>query len=143
MPFIAYNKVRMHDTDMAGRLYFARQFRFVHDALEDFVESEGIYFDHMFSQNKYTLAIVHAEADYLTLLRVGDKLEIHVSCEKIGTTSFTLLYEIYKEDKTLAGISRTIHVSLHGDDKFQKIPIPPDVLTMLKKHLISPRDSKP
>ena len=46
--FISYNKVRMHDTDLAGILYFARMFRFAHDALEDLLEAEGITFSTMF-----------------------------------------------------------------------------------------------
>ena len=87
----------MHDIDMAGILYFPKQFRFVNDALEEMVESEGLSFNHMFSLEEFVFVIVHAEADYLSPLRVGDHLEIHVGIERIGNSSFTVLYQIFKE----------------------------------------------
>ena len=81
---LTHNRVRMHDTDMAGILYFPRQFRFAHDALEDFVESIGLTFDHVFRKEKFVFVIVHAEADYLAPLRVGDRLKIEVRIESSG-----------------------------------------------------------
>lgn len=133
--FIAHNKVRMHDTDMAGILYFARQFRFVHDALEDFVESEGISFDRVFHQEHFVFVIVHVEADYLAPLRVGDLLEVHLEVEKIGNSSFTIHYKIYRQDRTLVGTAQTVHVALDSK-KRTKIPIPTILRHKLEKHLI-------
>lgn len=135
MEFIAKNSVRMHDTDMAGLLYFARQFRFAHDALEDFFESEtGINFDHVFSKEKFVFVIVHCEADYFAPLKVGDKLNVHISVEKIGNSSFTLFYKIFR-DKTLIGTVKTVHVSLNSETK-EKIPVPEVLRKSLEKYLI-------
>jgi 1,4-dihydroxy-2-naphthoyl-CoA hydrolase len=135
MVFITHNKVRMHDTDMAGVLYFARQFRFVHDALEDFVESQGVTFDQVFHAENFVFLIVHCEADYFTQLRVGDLLEVHVHVERIGTTSFTMLYHIYKTDKTLAGTAKTVHVCVDKQSR-TKINIPNKLNSILEQHLI-------
>ena len=96
--FIAKNQVRMHDTDMAGILYFPRQFRFAHDALEDFVASEGLSFNEVFVKEKFVFVVVHAEADYLKPLQIGDKLEVHLEVERLGTSSFTISYKIYCHD---------------------------------------------
>ena len=134
--FISYNKVRMHDTDMAGILYFARQFRFAHDALEDFVESEGMTFDDVFHRKNFVFVIVHCEADYLMSLNVGDKLEVHVFVERIGSTSFTMSYHIYRTDHSLVGTAKTIHVTLDTKTR-KKIDIPDDFRAMLEKHYIS------
>lgn len=132
--FIAYNKVRMHDTDMAGILYFARQFRFVHDALEDFAESEGYGLHHLFHSKDFVFVIVHAEADYLTTLRVGDELEVHLTVERIGNSSFTLDYQIYKSDAVLCGTAKTVHVTLDSKTR-KKIPIPQELRKSLEKYL--------
>lgn len=132
--FITHNQVRMHDTDMAGILYFPRQFRFAHDALEDFVETLGYTFDQVFHREKFVFVIVHAEADYLATLRVGDRLEIHLSIDRVGETSFTVLYNIYKMDKTLVGKAQTVHVTLDSATR-KKIPIPPHFKMLLEKHL--------
>jgi 1,4-dihydroxy-2-naphthoyl-CoA hydrolase len=134
--FIAKNKVRMHDTDMAGILYFPRQFRFAHDALEDFVESEGFTFDRVFSQEDFVFVIVHCEADYYSPLRVGDAIEIKVFVENIGSSSFTMLYEIYKQDHTHVGTAKTTHVTLKRVER-TKIPIPKNLKKNLSKHRIT------
>jgi len=136
MEFIAKNKVRMHDTDMAGILYFARQFRFAHDALEDFVESEsGLSFDDVFRREKFVFVIVHCEADYFTPLTVGDILEIRLCVEKIGNSSFTLFYRIFRGE-TLVGTVKTVHVSLHSETR-EKIPVPEKLRKSLEKYLAS------
>jgi 1,4-dihydroxy-2-naphthoyl-CoA hydrolase len=130
--FVARNKVRMHDTDMAGILYFAKQFRFMHDAWEDLMEGEGIHFDRMFSGGEYAFVIVHAEADYLSPLKVGDYLEVHVKVDKIGNTSFTAGYQIYREE-TLVGRGNTVHVAI-DPVKRVKQPIPEELKKILNKY---------
>jgi 1,4-dihydroxy-2-naphthoyl-CoA hydrolase len=134
--FIGYNQVRMHDTDMAGRLYFPRQFRFVHDALEDMLDKEGLGFDRLFHQKEsFVIVIVHAEADYYSLLRVGDRLEVHVSVEKIGNSSFTMDYQIFKIDQLqLVGSAKTVHVALDMKSQ-EKITIPPKLRVVLERYV--------
>jgi len=133
--FTARNQVRMHDTDMAGILYFSRQFRFAHDALEDFVESLGYTFNQVFHREKFVFVIVHAESDYLAPLRVGDRLEIRLEIESIGETSFTVVYHIYKADNTLVGKVKTVHVTLESAARV-KMSIPPHFRELLAKHLV-------
>ena len=136
MTFISKNKVRMHDTDMAGILYFPRQFRFAHDALEDFLESEGKTFEQIFKQDKFVFVIVHAEADYYKSVRVGDKLDVHLSIEKIGNSSFTIDYKIYRIPKNeLVGSAKTVHVCLTSDTR-EKVDIPSSLRPSLEKYLL-------
>lgn len=125
----------MNDTDMAGILYFANQFRFVHDALEDLVEHEKISFKQVLHEENFLFVIVHAESDYLAPLNIGDKLEVHVEVEKIGNSSFTMVYHIYKEDKTLVGKARLIHVTIDKKTR-NKVPIPAHLKALLHKYLI-------
>lgn len=123
----------MHDTDMAGILYFPRQFRFAHDALEDFLESEGMTFEHLFHHESFVFVIRHAEADYLVPLKVGDQLDIHLRVSQIGTTSFTIFYELFKSDGVLAGTAETVHVCLESKSR-TKIPIPESWRSSLQKY---------
>ncbi|KAF3361608.1 1,4-dihydroxy-2-naphthoyl-CoA hydrolase [Chlamydiales bacterium STE3] len=133
MEFIAKNKVRMHDTDMAGILYFARQFRFAHDALEDFFEQEtGTNFDDVFKKQKSAFVIVHCEADYFTPLAVGDPLDIHLLVNRIGQTSFTLFYKIFRKGH-LVGTVKTVHVAIKTDTR-TKTEIPAMIRNALEKY---------
>ena len=131
--FVAKNQVRLHDMDMAGLLYFPRQFRFVHDTLEDFMALEGIAFEKMFYENDFMFVIVRCESDYFHPMKLGDKLEIHLHCKEIGRTSFTLLYHIYREDGLEVGRAKTVHVTI--DKKMhKKIPVPKKLKTIFEKH---------
>jgi 1,4-dihydroxy-2-naphthoyl-CoA hydrolase len=124
----------MHDTDMMGILYFARQFRFAHDALEDFFASEGFSFDKLIHDFPFLFVIVHAEADYYKTLRLGEALEIHVSIEKIGNSSMTLLYDIFrKPNLEQVGRVKTVHVALDAATRV-KCPVPDFVREQLLKH---------
>lgn len=135
MSFIAKNKVRMHDTDMAGILYFARQFRFVHDTFEDFIESEGLNLHQMFQEESNIFVIVHVEADYYHSLHVGDAIDIHLSVERIGNTSFTLSYKIFRSAKNeLIGTAKTVHVCIDKETR-AKSPIPPKFTKSLEKYI--------
>jgi len=133
MKFIAKNRVRMHDTDMAGILYFPRQFRFIHDAWEDLMEEEGFDFHTLIFHENYLFVVAHAEADYLAPLKVGDDLVVKVTCEKLGTTSFTMSYEIEKRDGLVVGRGKTVHVTLQADTR-TKIPIPAALRLKLEKY---------
>ena len=134
MPFIAKNKVRMHDTDMAGILYFARQFRFVHDTFEDFIASEGLDINHMFREERFIFVIVHVEADYYHSLRLGDDIEVHLSVAHIGTTSFTLEYKMFRGEQ-LTGTAKTVHVCIDNKER-TKCPLPESFIPSLKKYEI-------
>lgn len=137
--FIAKNQVRLHDTDIAGILYFPRQFRFVHDALEDFSENSGMPFAHIFMKESFLMVIVHAESDYYHPLHMGDRLEIEITITHIGSSSFTLNYKIYKvcakkNERTLSGAAKTTHVTIDSHSR-KKIPVPEKLKKMLTQHL--------
>lgn len=136
MSFIAKNRVRMHDTDMAGILYFARQFRFVHDAFEDFIATEGWDLYQIFKKEQHLFVIVHVSADYYQSVFVGDELEVHVGVERVGTTSFTLLYKIFRVPKNeLVGAAKTVHVCIDRDTR-EKAPLPSSFMAALEKYKI-------
>lgn len=132
--FVSKNLIRMHDIDMVGILYFPRQFRFVHEAMEDFLESEGYRFDRIMREEDFVFVLVHCESDYIKPLKLGDLLVIHVIVDSIGTTSFTMGFQIFKEDGVLTGTAKTVYVCLNSKTR-QKIPIPPPFKKILIKHL--------
>jgi 1,4-dihydroxy-2-naphthoyl-CoA hydrolase len=123
----------MEDTDMAGILYFAKQFRFAHEALEDFAASEGFDLHRVFTEEAFVFVIVHAEADYYAPVRVGEELEVDLSLEKIGNSSFTIGYKIYGKNRIKVGAAKTVHVTLDSESR-KKITIPQKFRNALEKH---------
>ena len=135
MNFVIYtysHTIKLHETDAAGLLFFSHQFELMHDAYESLLEKIGFGFAVLIREKDYFLPIVHAEADYKAALFVGDRIDIHVSVEKIGTTSFTFAYQIFKADKTLVGGGRTVHVTMNKKTQ-TKISLPEDMRAAITK----------
>ncbi len=97
-------KVRMHDTDLAGVIYFAKQFRFAHDTWEEFLDTHGYNIHSLIRGEDYSFAVVHAEADFFSPLIAGDILRVDLSIPRVGESSFTTAYEIFKEEKRVGRV---------------------------------------
>lgn len=133
--FVATNHVRMHDTDMAGILFFANQFRWAHDALEDWMKEEGISFQELFTESAYSFVIVHCEADFLAPSQVGDELEVQLHIAHIGASSFTVHYSIFNQKGVAIGTCQTVHCCLKMPER-KKAPLPPPFRKRLEKWVL-------
>ncbi len=105
-------KIKLHETDAAGRLFFSNQFKIVHDAYESLLEEIGFGFGELIQNKNFFLPIVHAEADYKMPLFVGDVIEIQVRVVKVGNTSFTFAYHLMNHKNEIVGTAKTVHVTV-------------------------------
>ena len=133
--FIWKDTVRIYDTDAAGLLFFANQFRLINNAFDEFMNKGGFRWTQAgaFAHRKSNVggvitAVVHAESDYISPLAAGDQISIEVEPIKVGKSSFHLSYLI-KRGKKLVGKGQTVHACLTLDKEV--IPIP----SKLKKYL--------
>lgn len=131
MTFIHSTQIRMSDTDAAGVLYFAHQLRLAHEAYEAFLDSAGLPIRGLLAGDCH-LPIVHAEADFTAPLRVGDRVEIDVSVDSIGETSYKILYRFRKDKEVAVGSAQTVHVAVDAKTG-RKRKLPDDLRAALKK----------
>lgn len=122
MPFTYQTTIKFHETDAAARLFFAQQFKICHDAYEAWLEVAGLRLADIVTGEDFALPIVHAEADFLAPLFVGDRLLVVVEIAKVGQSSFTLGYTLQKGRQTV-GTARTVHVAV-DKKRGQKIRLP-------------------
>jgi len=89
-------------------------------------EASTAYFDHLsvpfaeFSSWGVDVQVVHAELDYLAPVRWRDSVRVVTRCESVGTTSFTLRFDVLRrgdggEDVT-AVRGRNVYVVVSTDD---------------------------
>jgi len=123
-------KIKLHETDAAGLLFFSNQFKMIHDAYEAMLEHVGLGFAELLRKKSYFLPIVHTESDFLSPVFVGDLIEIRVSVIKLGKTSFTLAYNLYNTSQKVIGTARTVHVTTDKKTR-KKIPLPDDLRSRL------------
>jgi YbgC/YbaW family acyl-CoA thioester hydrolase len=121
----------MHETDAGGVLFFANQFKLVHDAFEAFLESKGITIKDLLANKAFLLPIVHAETDFKAPLRVGYRVVVRLKVKKTGNTSFTLAHEIFKEGMELTGSGETVHACIDKNSS-AKIPLPIELMEIFR-----------
>ena len=136
MPFEYETTVKLHDTDAAGLIFFGHQFRMAHDAYQAFLESCGFSFAGILNQGEILIPIVHAAADYLAPLAVGDRLVIRLTAAAVSTHSFTLRYRLLDADDVLVGKVQTVHVTVDRTDQ-RKTPLPERLREALRQILAS------
>ena len=131
--FTFKTKIRLHDTDAAGIIFFANQLKIIHDAYEELLEKSHLDFQTMLKKTDYFLPIVHAESDYKAPVFAGDKIAVTVKVGHIGKTSCSFEYTL-KRGKTLIGTAKTVHVAINQKSR-NKIPLPPALRSALKKFI--------
>ena len=129
--------VRLRDTDAAGVIFFVNYFNFAHETYELFLEEIGYSPRRIIQQESFLLPIVHAESDYHQMIVLEDKITIVLSVNRIGKTSFTLVYDYFLENQELVGSVKTVHVCV-DKTTLKKRPIPEDFQQALKKYEKSP-----
>ena len=134
--FTYHTQIRLHDTDAAGLIFFANQFKIIHDAYELLLEKFGFSFPQMLKGGKYFLPIVHAESDYKAPLFVGDKITVAIKVGHIGASSFSFEYTIRNDHKTIVGTAKTIHVTINPKTH-KKVSLPAKLRAALEQYAAS------
>lgn len=126
-------KVYFYDADPAGIIFYASLFKYVHAAYEEFLRNLHTERNYFFDTD-YILPIIHAEADYVKPIKVGDELRIDVQVSALKNSSFEISYRFYMNDNQFAAIAKTVHVCV-DKNAFKKIELPGEFYEKLKINL--------
>lgn len=109
--------VTLHDIDAAGVMFFGHLFRHAHDAYEACMAELGLPLAEVIREHRWLLPLVHAEADYRAPLRHGERVQVLLAIEDLGTSAFTLSYRFEDDSGGLRATARTVHVHLAADGR--------------------------
>ena len=136
MAFRSLLKIRFGDIDHAGIVYYPRFLHYFHVAKEEFFGQElGIDYPILIDEHRIGLPTVHLETDFSRPLRYGDQIEVEVSVLKIGKSSITFGYRVFKqgEDETWTeGHNVTVCLDM---DSFKKRDVPDWLRERLEKQI--------
>ncbi|PIR25138.1 MAG: hypothetical protein COX62_00780 [Deltaproteobacteria bacterium CG_4_10_14_0_2_um_filter_43_8] len=134
MNFKTSTKIRFHDADPAGIIFYAKVFEFAHNAFEDFFESLGLDWKNWFQNDAHIAPMRKASAEYTSPLHFGETYTIEVQVTHIGTSSFSLRYLF--EDKTgkPCAVVDTTHVFVEKKN-LKPTPMPEDLRQKLSQYL--------
>ena len=125
MAFRSLLKIRFGDIDHAGIVYYPRFLHYFHVALEEFFgQALGIDYPILIDEYRIGLPTVHLETDFRRPLRYGDQIDVQVSVLKIGKSSMTFGYRVFKPGKEELLIEGHNVVVCLDMDRFKKRDIP-------------------
>lgn len=106
--------VYLYDTDASGRIFFGRQFFWMQSTYECFMKSIGYPINQVFTKKDIQILVVHAQADFLAPISVGDCLQVELIVEAVKVHSFVISYTFSRSDRLLCGKGKTVHVLVDG-----------------------------
>ncbi|MBI5282848.1 MAG: acyl-CoA thioesterase [Candidatus Solibacter usitatus] len=131
-PFAWRTRIRFVDTDASGRIHYSALFRHLEAAEDEFFRSIGFAYAQRGAAD-LTYPRVHVEADYLSALRYDDPVYITVAAAKVGTSSYTLEFNVYLEetsDVAASGLITVVCMSRRGQKAH---PLPEELRAALKE----------
>ena len=124
-------KIMIRDADPAGVLYFARYYALSHEAFEEFMESKGLSFASLFSDEKaFMIPVIHSECDYRLSLWLGEEITVELTVAEIRRRKFTLVYKLRNSEGKTAARVKTSHVVV-SRQTHKMIPLPETLLKIL------------
>jgi acyl-CoA thioester hydrolase len=106
-PFIWQSRVRFGDTDASGRIFYISLLRHFEAAEHEFLRNLGCPYT-SFQAPKVDFPRVHVECDYTSPLAFDDLLDIEVTVERVGRSSFTFGFTVRVEGREAARGKLTI-----------------------------------
>ena len=70
------------------------------------------------------MPLVHAEADYVKPMRLGEKLEVRVTVERLGSSSITFGHTIVDETGAPRARLRFVHAFISRENYAKQAPMP-------------------
>ena len=135
MSFRTTLPVRFQDVDAGGVLFFGRIFDYCHQAYEELVASAGVDPALYFAGAEYLVPIAHAEADYRSPVRHGERVTIDIDVSRVGRASFGLRFRVAGPEGDLRVEVGTVHAFVERST-MKPIPIPGPLRQFFLGHLV-------
>lgn len=133
MPFTFSTPVRFADVDHAGIVYYPRFFHLFHLAFEELFRQRigpRAYLD-VLDRRRIGFPAVRAEADYKAPLRFGDTVEIDVTVARLGRTSITFRYRLWRAEPRVLAAEGQVVCAVTDLTRFVAVEVPEDIRALL------------
>ena len=131
MPFVHRLRVRFHECDPQGVVFYAQYFAYLDVALtEMWREAFGSYGDVVAAGTD--VVVVEAGATFRASARFDDDLDVELRIERLGTTSMAMATAIRRDGAVLVE-GRLVHVFVDAATMAKK-PIPDDMRVSLETY---------
>ncbi len=135
MAFRSGQIVRFHDIDRAGIVYYPRFFDYIHRTFEDFCGDEvGVPHHKVIDELGIGFPVVRIETDFHHPLKHGDEISVELTCLRLGKSSVTLRYRIFRPGVAEpAAVAEITTVCVDMSD-IHAVPLPDRLRAALLRH---------
>lgn len=123
--FFAPVRVRYGEVDQQGVVYNGNYIIYTDVAFEEFLRSKGYSYKELSTKFDSEVCHIKTTIEYKASAFEGDLLQVGVKVVKIGNKSFSLGYEIYREDEDEPIVeAESVYVGLDLEKRVSK-PLTP------------------
>lgn len=126
---------RYAEIDQQAVVFNGHYLTWFDEAVTGFFDHLGASYPDLMSAD-LDMQVVHTEIDYDAPVRWRDTVRVAVTCERVGTTSFTIVFSVLRSrdgsGESLAVRGRNVYVVVSTDD-WTKRPIPDALREALAK----------
>lgn len=125
--------VRFGDVDYAGIMYYPRFFQNFHAVFEDMFGARlGVPYMSILKERRIGFPMVKIATDFRQPFRFGDPMRLRIECTRIGNSSIDFLYRGFNGKAAEPSVEAKATVVTVNLDTLAPIPIPPDILGVLR-----------
>ena len=131
--FVFTTPVRFSDIDHAGLVYYPRFFHFFHLAFEELWRARlgARAYVELIDGERIGFPAVHADCDFKGPLRFGDDAEIELWVARLGATSVTFRYRVFRSGDRMLAADGKVVCAVTDLARMAAIPIPDRVRALL------------
>jgi acyl-CoA thioesterase FadM len=118
-PFSFSARIRFHEADPAGIMFFANSYKIAHDTYEEFVQALGFPWPEWFENPVWAIPIRASSCEHLRPLLPSGHYDIEVWIEGIGNSSFTAKYAFRQKPELLLD---SVHLSSEPSEPISSEP---------------------
>jgi len=125
-------RIRFVDTDASQRIHYTAMFRHFEAAEHDFLDAIGCPYTHP-DFREVSFPRVHVECDFFSEIRYDDAIEIELTVDRVGTSSFTMQFSTSVGARPAAkGRITVVSIDRHTQ---RSCPLPERLAECLRGHL--------
>jgi YbgC/YbaW family acyl-CoA thioester hydrolase len=140
-PFVVEQRVAWSDVDFARIVYFPRYFSYFETAELEWIRSLGLRYEELLEELGIWLPRVAAQCNFRAPARLADLVSVEMRLERLGRTSFTLVFDAYRLPERAHLADGSITIAVVDRDAFRPTPLPERLALLLAE--LEPRATEP
>lgn len=134
-PFSVHERVRWADCDPLGIIHYSTYLRFFEIAEHEMYRDCGLPFEVLRRSGGVWLPRKSLQCEFHSPAQMDEAVVIETWFSKVGTTSLTMQFEVYRESDRAHRASGTLTVVCVHKDTMAKYPLPDNVRAAIARYV--------